>query len=351
MGRLFIGTPGPWADDNRKASHHHMAKISGLPIMYDSFRLSQDWPSPLMVWGSDFLECRICRNKLGPFGQVCGPITSGNLKIEDRVLYIFSCIAPKFGSIPLRSCEAEESNSTSCDAALATMPTEPRKAVAEATTVTSKSKKLNRNENSEEVAKLSASRPISGQANDSIPEEPYSKDVTCVCFSRSSLSINVDNHVQEKVLDEERYKYDRALMSDRTCFKFKKQLDNYLEQCFGYSNGGKPLLAIEEIGYLGRCKLCGGPRQFEMHLMPPLIYFLDEAADDSQKDALENWNRMTTIMHTCSKNCYDSQNEKSRSQCKKSLKQAIPDYASLNALPSHGSFSREVNSGCLDLIN
>jgi len=38
--------------------------------VYDSFRLSQDWPSPLMDWGSDFLKCSICGNKLCLVGQV-----------------------------------------------------------------------------------------------------------------------------------------------------------------------------------------------------------------------------------------------------------------------------------------
>lgn len=394
MGRVFLGMPGQWADDNREASDHYTAKIGGLP----------DWPSPLIAWGSDFLECSICGNKLCLVGQVPAPITSGNLKVEDRVLCIFGCIAPKCGSSPLswrairiqRSCEDEESNSTCCDAVVAATHSvsarennwwndldendedadleELGRALAEAATVTSNSKKPNGHENSEKVAKSSPSRPISRQVDDSIPvmpcfyiytlEEPYSKDVTSARLNFSSLSINVDNHVRKEVLEDERYEYDRALMADRTYFKFKKRLDAYPEQCFRYSNGGKPLLATKEIGDPGRCKLCGGPRQFEMQLMPPLLYFLHEAADDSQKDALENWNWMTAIIYTCSKSCYDTQNEEFRSgdwivaeeavlvQCEKSLKQAVLDYIShYTALPSHGSFSRGANSGSPDQMN
>ncbi|XP_039154665.1 programmed cell death protein 2-like [Eucalyptus grandis] len=331
MGRVFLGRPGPWADENREASDHYTAKIGGLP----------DWPSPLMDWGSDFLKCSICGNKLCLVGQVPAPTSSGNLKVEERVLYIYGCIAPKCGSSPLswraiciqRSCEEKEPNSTCCDVGIAATPSvsagkndcwndldekdedvdleELGRALAEAATVTSNSKKLNRQENSEEVAKLSPSRPTSRQVNDSLPvmpcfyiytlEEPYLKDATSACMNYSSLSINVDNLVREEVLDEESYEYDRALMADRTYFKFKKRLDAYPEQCLRYSNGGKPLLSTKEIGDPGRCKLCGGPRQFEMQLMLPLLYFLHEAVDDAQKDALENWNWMTAIKYTCSK--------------------------------------------------
>ncbi|KAK3419131.1 hypothetical protein EUGRSUZ_H04856 [Eucalyptus grandis] len=336
MGRVFLGRPGPWADENRETSDHYTAKIGGLP----------DWPSPLMDWGSDFLKCSICGNKLCLVGQVSIFSVIGNLKVEERVLYIYGCIAPECGSSPLswqaihiqRSCEEKEPNSTCCDVGIAATPS----------VSAGKNDCWNDLDEKDEDVDLEELGQALAEA-----ATPYLKDATSACMNYSSLSINVDNHVREEVLDEESYEYDRALMADRTYFKFKKRLDAYPEQCLRYSNGGKPLLATKEIGDPGRCKLCGGPRQFEMQLMLPLLYFLHEAVDDAQKDALENWNWMTAIKYTCSKEFRGGDwivaEEAVLVQCEKSLKQAVLDYIShYTAVPSCGPFSHGVNSRCPD---
>ncbi|KAK4765707.1 hypothetical protein SAY86_026797 [Trapa natans] len=352
MGEVILGMPGPWAKKFHEASDHYTTKIGGLP----------DWPFPQEALDSNLLKCRTCGSKLSLVTQVYAPIKSGALMLEERVLYILGCLTLACGKTTLswralriqKPCiEEDESNAAHGSAVPNSEPSEPAKetswwegfdeednedmdllelgrALSEAATSASNHKKKSGNQNSCTVGNPSSLKLTLPDYDSNVTVIPCfyiysveeaSKDVTSVSMNYSSLSIKEsrtstdDNAEKEERWDEEQYEYDRALTADRTYLKFKKRLDANPEQCFRYSYGGRALLAEKvELENPGTCELCSCQRHFEMQLMPPLLYFLQEKAKGPLKETLENWSWITLMIYTCSQSCLGSHNTKNRTK-------------------------------------
>ncbi|XP_068656276.1 uncharacterized protein [Aristolochia californica] len=349
MAESMLGMPGLWARDNYEALDHYTTKIGGLP----------DWPISETDINPDLLQCAICGKRLCLAAQVYAPIIRNGMKIEERTIYIFGCTMPNCGSNPnswctlrvQRSCIIVDTNSSAEDL----VPLSPSssdnwwevnvmvhssaedddgseddldfqdlgKALSEAACLTAHSNretgqpyhidnaKMPPNKSHTKVQRTN--RPVAPCFYIYCQEEPTSTDVGAACANYQSLSIkdnrrsHVDDQGDEK-WDQESYEYDRALNADRTYLKFKKRIDANPDQCFRYSYGGRPLLATNKLGEPGVCGLCGASRHYEMQLMPPLLYFLREAADGSSTPSPEGWDWMTLIVYTCSESCCQQSN-------------------------------------------
>lgn len=317
MGATFLGMPGSWAEDYREPSDPYTTKIGGLP----------DWPVPI---SADLLRCAACATQLCLVAQVYAPLS------HHRTLFVLGCVSPKCGTTwrVLRLQNTADVSHTSVaevprgnlsdDEDCADMDFEQLgKALFEAGTQASNTKrkkpKKKRNNKipscNQYPTPTPTPMPVVQNHVPVVPcfyiyaqEEPSSGDLSSVCSSYSSLSINGSGNDAEDASqpgeswENEQYEYDKALSVDRTYLKFKKRLDAYPEQCFRYSYGGKPILAAADKIDPGSCRLCGKPRQFEMQLMPPLLYFLQEALGD-QRNLVEKWDWMTLLVYTCSQSC------------------------------------------------
>ncbi|CAN1772867.1 Programmed cell death protein 2-like [Linum perenne] len=313
MDKVLLGMPGPWAKDNREQADHYTTKIGGLP----------DWPFARESLAPDTVKCAKCGCQLCLVAQVYAPVSAGALKIEERLLLIFGCIMPgcETSSDSWRALRVQKLDDGGA------MSMNNGKAVPSTTPSVSDSKTswfddLD-DEDDEDIdlealgrAFLEAGAALASSSKKELApcfylytrEFKSASAVDSVSSNYSSLSIKEKQYTDGEDSDKETwapeaYEYDSALNADRTYLKFKKQLDANPDQCFRYSYGGKALLAAQEVTDAGRCKLCGGSRSYEMQLMPTVIYFLQEAADDHLRRTLENWDWLTLLLYTCAKSC------------------------------------------------
>nr|AFK47067.1 unknown [Medicago truncatula] len=333
MAKVLLGMPGPWANDYRELSDPFTTKIGGIP----------DWPLPKDSINTDLLLCATCSGSLSLVAQVYAPLSH-----HHRILFIFGCVSPKCTTVwrvlrlqklvdvdisqHKQQVEVQNSNSRDDEDESEDEDDMSFEELAEAlfqagTLASSNSKSKSKKQQKKRQHNFPTSSPYPEPTTASedvnnhndIPvvpcfyiytqEEPSTGGLSSVCSSYSSLSIKEngnsveDNMQAEETWEKEQYEYDKALTADRTYLKFKKRLDGYPEQCFRYSHGGKPILAVGDEINPGSCGLCGRPRQFEMQLMPPLLYFLQEALDDNQRQMVENWDWMTLLVLTCPESC------------------------------------------------
>lgn len=349
MGEVILGMPGPWAEDFYEASDHYTTKFGGLP----------DWPIPNMVIPHNLCVCTSCGASLLLVAQIYAPISTKTLTNEERQIFVFGCASATCESNPeswiairVQRCSSSktsesrgEENVLLPDASCQTSNADWRddfwsfnegnddddedledlgRALSEAASLASHSKRgslPHQYEAAIDSPPTSQTTKIISRDTTVLPcfyvyilEEALQKDVASVCLSSLSIKDNqeyLDDSASQETWDEEAYEYDRALSASRTYLKFKKRIDAHPEQCFRYSYGGKPLLAAEELRDPGRCELCGGSRQYEMQLMPPLLYFLQQATS-KQNYTLENWNWLTLLIYTCSDSCSNRGEETSR---------------------------------------
>ncbi|CAL0305309.1 unnamed protein product [Lupinus luteus] len=345
MDKVFLGMPGAWAQDYTEPSDPYTNKIGGIP----------DWPIPNDSINVELLCCDVCSTKLCHIAQLYAPISIQSHHLQERFLYVFACLTPtcattskswrvlRVQKIPEQTCVQDEAFATESSSGVQNNSLledlnddndgdmdleELGRSLFEAGTLASKTKAKKKKTPKKRQDKV----PVSSNGTVAVvdtkvpvmpcfyiytQEEPSSGDLSSVCSNYSSLSIKengseVEDHSQtEETWDKEHYEYDKALTADRTYLKFKKRLDAYPEQCLRYSYGGKPILAAAVELDPGRCRLCGNPRKFEMQLMPPLLYFLQEALDDDRRKMVENWDWMTLIVYTCSESC-NEENEQTK---------------------------------------
>ncbi|XP_041852999.1 programmed cell death protein 2-like [Melanotaenia boesemani] len=105
---------------------------------------------------------------------------------------------------------------------------------------------------------------------------------------------------------EEKYEKTRPKHGDAAFCRFMKTISLCPEQILRYCRGGKPLFISKPPSNMAElvsaCSSCGGPRTFELQLMPALVSLL-QGKDGGSETELEFG---TVLVYTCTNSCWTS---------------------------------------------
>nr|XP_046249854.1 programmed cell death protein 2-like [Scatophagus argus] len=103
---------------------------------------------------------------------------------------------------------------------------------------------------------------------------------------------------------EEKYEKTEARHGDAVFSRFMKRISLCPQQILRYCHGGKPLFISKPPANMAQvvsaCSSCGGPRSFELQLMPALVSLLQRTDADGEAE-LEFG---TVLVYTCTKSCW-----------------------------------------------
>lgn len=100
---------------------------------------------------------------------------------------------------------------------------------------------------------------------------------------------------------------DEDVVGDTWFLKLQRRLERSPAQVVRYSWGGKPLWISEppeesnNSAWPPPCRRCGGPRRFELQLMPTLLYEVRRRCPEQVGDSEIEWG--TVLVYTCSRDC------------------------------------------------
>lgn len=107
---------------------------------------------------------------------------------------------------------------------------------------------------------------------------------------------------------EEKYEKSKVKHGDAVFARFMKIISVCPEQILRYCRGGKPLFISEPPAnmpqVISACASCGGPRTFELQLMPALVSLLQGQSSEMQLEF------GTVLVYTCLRSCWTSGSNK-----------------------------------------